>query len=144
MKRQTIVACAFIRGAGNTVLIAKRAPTKKFLPDKYELPGGHVEFGEIPEDALKRELVEEMEIAIETEMPFYTFSSVIDNGMDHYIEILYFAHLKDGKQRIKLKPEDHSEFRWVTEAEVSKYYDADDQEGMGLKRGFEILKTISH
>ena len=63
-KFQTITVCAFIIDE-DRLLIAKRAETKKFLPDKYELLGGHVEFGESLEAALKRELMEEVKVSIE-------------------------------------------------------------------------------
>ena len=44
------------------VLAEKRAPTKKVVPGAVALPGGHVEAGERPEDALPRELWEELRI----------------------------------------------------------------------------------
>ena len=57
LNQQVITACAFIRQNINgvdKVFLAKRADTKKFLPGVYELPGGHVDFGEDPVRALKR------------------------------------------------------------------------------------------
>ena len=138
-KRQTITVCAFIRDNGK-VLIAKRAATKKFLPDKYELLGGHVEFGETPEEALKRELIEEMKISIAVEMPFYAFTYLTDDNKTHCVEIDYFARLEPADQEIKLNPEDHSEYRWITESEVSKYLDANDDERKAVEAGFSMFK----
>ncbi len=45
MKKQLITACAFLHQDGK-LFTAKRAETKNFLPGKYELPGGHVEYGD--------------------------------------------------------------------------------------------------
>jgi 8-oxo-dGTP diphosphatase len=140
-KRQTITVCAFIKNK-DKVLIAKRATTKAFLPDKYELPGGHVEFGETLEEALKRELLEEMKISIEVEMPFYAFTYLTDANKTHCIEIDYFAHLKPANQEIKINPGDHSECRWVAESEVSEYLDANDDERKAVAAGFGVLKKI--
>src|SRR5271169_6530083 len=133
-KTQTVVACAFIRKA-DKVLVAKRADTKSFLPGKYELPGGHLEFGETPEDCLKRELREEMHVEITVEMPFHVFTSMQNRGAEHYIEIDYFAHLKNSRQKLRLNKKDHSEYNWITEREVSKHFDSDDQEAEAIRHG---------
>lgn len=56
--QQVITACAFIHHKFNgveKVFLPKRADTKKFLPGAYELPGGHIDFGEDPVSGLKRE-----------------------------------------------------------------------------------------
>ena len=62
-----VVAAALIDGRGR-VLIAQRPPGKH-LAGMWEFPGGKVESGEAPVDALRRELLEEVGIAIETPRP---------------------------------------------------------------------------
>jgi 8-oxo-dGTP diphosphatase len=42
------------------ILLCHRAPDRRWYPDVWDLPGGHVEPGESPGDALKRELREEL------------------------------------------------------------------------------------
>lgn len=139
-KHQTITACAFLVKNGK-LLLAKRAATQKFLPNKYELIGGHVEFGENPEEALKREAMEEMEIDIEIGVPFYAFTYV-RNEDDHCIEVDYFAHLKDPKQQIKLHPEDHSGYVWIEEVEMPNYLDVNDAELKAVEAGFKTLRNL--
>jgi mutator protein MutT len=53
---------AFLLIKGNTVLAEKRKLTKKVVPGVIALPGGHFEEGEAPEDALLREVREELGI----------------------------------------------------------------------------------
>ena len=46
----------------NTVLAEKRKLTKQVVPGVIALPGGHLEEGESPEEALSLELCEELGI----------------------------------------------------------------------------------
>lgn len=64
MKVQLVVACALIDTDGR-VLIAQR-PEGKAMAGLWEFPGGKVEQGETPEDALIRELEEELGISTRT------------------------------------------------------------------------------
>jgi 8-oxo-dGTP diphosphatase len=61
--QQVIVACAFIHHSFDgveKVFLAQRADTKKFFPGVYEIPGGHIDFGEDVIVGLKREVQEEL------------------------------------------------------------------------------------
>jgi len=59
----TTVVAAIIESGGK-VLIGRRAPHHPH-PGKWEFPGGKVEPGETPEEALRRELEEELGIKAE-------------------------------------------------------------------------------
>jgi 8-oxo-dGTP diphosphatase len=48
------------------ILLGKRASGKLLYPDVWDLPGGHLEAGESPEQALIRELEEELADALRT------------------------------------------------------------------------------
>ena len=60
MKLTLVVACALV-DVDNRVLIAKR-PEGKAMAGLWEFPGGKLEAGERPEEALVRELKEELDI----------------------------------------------------------------------------------
>jgi len=47
---------------GNHVLAEQRKHTKQVMPGAVAMPGGHVETGEQPEEALRREVQEELGI----------------------------------------------------------------------------------
>ena len=62
MKLTLVVACALV-DTDNRVLIAQR-PEGKQLAGLWEFPGGKLDPGERPEDALIRELAEELGITV--------------------------------------------------------------------------------
>lgn len=137
-KTQEITACAFLY-KDSKVFVAKRADTKSFLPGVYELPGGHIEFGETIEDGLKRELQEEFHVDIIIGEPFFAFTYLSKENTVYTVEIDYFATLKDTAQEIRSNPQDHSEWRWIAENEIDTYFKADDTAQTILHKGFRML-----
>ena len=90
--QQVITACAFIHHNFDGVeklFVPKRADTKKFLPGVYELPGGHIDFGEGVADGLKREISEEFGMRISIGDPFYVFTYINEIKGSHSVEIIY-------------------------------------------------------
>jgi len=57
-----VVAAILCRG--DRVLLCHRHPDRSWYPDAWDLPGGHVEEGELPRHALLREMHEELGIGI--------------------------------------------------------------------------------
>src|SRR4029450_2629954 len=55
------VVAAILR-RDNRVLLCHRPPERAWYPDVWDLPGGHVEHGETPTEALARELREELAV----------------------------------------------------------------------------------
>lgn len=54
-----VVVAAVLRRRGRALLV-HRSPQRRWYPDVWDLPGGHVEAGEDPAQALARELTEEL------------------------------------------------------------------------------------
>lgn len=61
MMKQLNIAVGIIRNAGRQIFITRRA-SDAHMGDKWEFPGGKIEQGESPEQALVRELSEEVGI----------------------------------------------------------------------------------
>jgi 8-oxo-dGTP diphosphatase len=61
---ETIVAGAMTRGG--RILLCHRSPDRRWYPDVWDLPGGHVEPGETSTEALKRELFEELGVSVDS------------------------------------------------------------------------------
>ena len=144
--QQVITACAFIHQTFDgveKVFLPKRAATKKFLPDVFELPGGHIDYAEDIVVGLKREVMEEFGMDIVVGDPFAAFTYVNHIKGSHSIEVIYFAQFTDGSDRIALNPEDHSEYGWFAADEIHKITSAnkreEDDEIQAVKKGFALL-----
>lgn len=81
------------------ILLDQRHSDSRFEPNKWEFPGGKVDFGEHPEEALKRELKEELGTLIETGPLYEVLSHVYDNKGDirHVVLLFYICKISQGK-----------------------------------------------
>ncbi len=146
--KQVITACAFIHKdfeGVRKVFLPKRAETKKFLPGVFELPGGHIDFGEDILEGLKREIFEEFDMKISVGDVFYVFTYRNELKGSHSIEVVYFATFTSPISKISLNPEDHSESGWFSEDEMdskvaNKNRRSDDSEIKAMLKGFSLLR----
>jgi 8-oxo-dGTP diphosphatase len=90
-----------------TRVLAARRTRPASLAGRWEFPGGKVDAGETPRDALVRELAEELRVEVEAGDPLGNTWSI-----DSDLELrLYFCSITDGD----LTPgETHDEVRWLT------------------------------
>ena len=107
MKLTLVVACALV-DVDNRVLIAKR-PEGKAMAGLWEFPGGKLEAGERPEEALVRELKEELDI--ETKVDCLAPLSFASYGYEdfHLLMPLYICRRFWGQPRGK----EGQEIKWV-------------------------------
>lgn len=144
--KQVIVACVFIHHNFNgveKVFLAQRALTKKFFPGVYELPGGHIDFGEDIVAGLKREVREELGKDITVGDPFSVFTYMNDVKGAHSIEVCYFAQFFGELDDVQLEPADHMGGGWFAENEehvFSVNRESGDKEIDVMRRGFALLK----
>lgn len=110
-----VVACALV-DEDNRVLIAKR-PEGRHMGGLWEFPGGKVNADELPEDALIRELAEELGIDVTKScLAPLTFAS---HGYEdfHLLMPLYICRIWDGD----IEPMEGQELAWVRPNRLSEY-----------------------
>ncbi len=110
-----VVAAALV-DADNRVLIAER-PAGKSLAGLWEFPGGKLAPGETPEEALVRELKEELDIdvCLDCLAPF-TFASHTYETF-HLMMPLYLCRNWDGE----LNPREGQCVKWVRASKLTDY-----------------------
>jgi 8-oxo-dGTP diphosphatase len=111
-----LVAAAALIDADNRVLITQR-PEGKPLAGLWEFPGGKVSAGETPEQALRRELKEELAIEVcETCLAPFTFASHAYADF-HLLMPLYICRTWDGD----IEPQESQEIKWVRAMRLADY-----------------------
>jgi 8-oxo-dGTP diphosphatase len=90
------------------LLIGKRL--SKHGHDNWSFPGGHVEYGESPEDAAMREVAEETNLKL-TDLSKYHFTNDVYPNGTQYITLFFEAEKFDGKLE-NLEPEKCAGWLW--------------------------------
>ena len=110
MKKNINVVGAVIIENGK-ILCAQRGPDKS-LPLKWEFPGGKIEKGETPQEALRREISEEMRCKIEigdkVEYTVYEY----DFGIVHLTT--FICQLVEGEPILT----EHVSIKWLSPGEL--------------------------
>jgi len=110
-----VAACALIDTDGR-VLIAQR-PAGKEMARLWEFPGGKVEPSERPEDALIRELREELGIEVKEDcLAPFTFASHAYPGF-HLLMPLYVCRKWKGRPCLN----EHLALKWVRPADLGTF-----------------------
>lgn len=92
------------------LLLAARRATPASLAGRWEFPGGKVEDGEAPEDALHRELREELGVRVGLGVELLGPDGGAWEISDQYVMRLWFAEVLEGGAEPLVE---HDELRWL-------------------------------
>lgn len=96
------------------ILIAQRGKDES-LAGKWEFPGGKIESGETPQECLKREIKEELNIEIQVGEFLGESIYTYPNGQ---IKLMgYFATIVNGNFELSV----HDEVKWVSIDEIDNF-----------------------
>ena len=107
------VSAAALIDVDNRVLIASR-PEGTFMPGFWEFPGGKLEAGETPEQALKREIKEELGVELSC---FWPFTFISEKREDHHVIVLLYT-CREWKGIPE--PKINQKLKWVRAKELPK------------------------
>jgi len=98
-----------------TVLLARRSSERKVHPDRWSLPGGHIEDGEDAETAMRRELIEEIGVTPDRWQFAGKFAS---EGPPGASATFHVYHVDKWHGYPRLIDDEHTELRWFTAAAI--------------------------
>lgn len=108
---KTIIVVTGILKCKDEYLAVKRDMDDMFFPGAWEFPGGHVEEGELLEEALKRELKEEIGFNKSFKAKMCSYDDEIKADI-HHIEINFIIEVDKKDVDVKLSNE-HTDYKWV-------------------------------
>ncbi|MGE5334694.1 MAG: nucleotide triphosphate diphosphatase NUDT15 [Nitrososphaerota archaeon] len=76
-------------------------------------PGGHLEFGEAPEEAAAREVLEETGLPLENIRLVGVVNSVFHDEQKHYVTLFMMADCPEGSPEVR-EPEKCEAWEWYT------------------------------
>lgn len=112
-KSITVVA-AVIRDEGGKILLARR-PRDRHMGGLWEFPGGKIDAGEAPEEALRRELIEELGVSVGNFRPI-TFAVHQESGL-RILLLFYSAEITSGAVTAR----EGQEIAWVAPERLTTF-----------------------
>ena len=100
-----------VSDAKNRLFLARRGPASRNEIGTWEFPGGEVLYGELLEDAIRREFAEEYGMSIEVTGQLGAFDHILPSEHEHWVSVTFLARYSGGEPSIR-EPDKCSEIGW--------------------------------
>lgn len=98
----------------NKALLIKRHNDDNYAASEYDLPWWRLEFWEIPEDWLRREVMEEVNLNIDIVSPSRTWSFVKND-----FQIVGITFVTNSNSDKIILSQEHEDFMWIEKEEIN-------------------------
>jgi 8-oxo-dGTP diphosphatase len=115
-KQQGIGSNAIVFNSKDEILMLKRSSTDEAFPGGWEIPGGGVDYGETPQESLKREVMEECGLSVKILKLLAVHDFYL--GEIQVFEITFLSKVTDDKYEVKLSSE-HTDYKWISFKDTS-------------------------
>ena len=108
------VGCgAFILNDKNEFLMLKRTDKCRNEAGKWNIPGGKVDFNEKVEEAILREIKEELGADLQIDDFMFFINHIIPDDGQHWVSFIFKSKIVAGELQ-NLEPHKHSEMKWFS------------------------------
>jgi hydrolase, NUDIX family len=108
------LAKALIVDATGKILVLERSSTHPLFPHGADLPGGQVEPGETPLEAVRREIEEETGLGFAPSQLSVAFEHILPHPDGQRLSYMCYAALVDGDAPEITLSWEHSSYQWLT------------------------------
>jgi len=116
----------FVGHIGQKVIVMKEGKVLMckgntgFLEHLWDFPGGRMHTGELPMEALERELEEELGVAFKIGKPLFTAATYATPQHIPRYYVVFEASLVDPSAEFRIAEDEIAEIRWVGKDEVDE------------------------
>lgn len=102
---------------GDKVLLLLKSKKEDVNPNTVDIPGGRLEFGEMPKDALKREIMGETGLEVDVKDLSRCWSFIKKEENFQLVGVTFYCEFKSGNETLS---GEHIKIMWIKASEILK------------------------
>ena len=113
MKKHIRVAAALLFQNGRIFATKRGDSPYAYVAHKYEFPGGKIEEGETGEQAVRRELLEELDLAV-------SVGGLYASHTFEYPDFIITLYLYECEMQTEFRLKEHESFAWIRPCDIKE------------------------